>query len=153
MTLTKIQECTLVPSRYFDEKDPGCFLFDVSTLNRDVEVNFVRYPEHDAVLVYSGSRLPELGSVLGKLASVDDYSKIVASYKGGCLSLAVSDGNKLLFANTFQAQDFTTAEYYLFGTLKSLQINPEFSTIRFCSRLSEEQKISLFRYFKSVEQI
>lgn len=143
----------MVPSRYFDEKDPGCFLYDVSTLSRDSQINFVRYPEHDAVLVYSGSRLPDLGSVLGKLPSVSDYTKIVASYKAGVLSLAVSDGVKLLFANTFHAPDFTTAEYFLFGTLKSLQINPEFSTIRFCSRLSEEQKISLYRYFKSVELI
>jgi hypothetical protein len=58
-----------------------------------------------------------------------------------------------LLANVFRAPDFTTAEYFLFLSLKKLQLNPEVSSIYFRTPLSEEEELSLYRYFKSVEQL
>ena len=46
--------------------------------------------------------------------------------------------------------DFTTAEYYIFLAVKSLQINPEVSTICWLTELEPGQEMSLYRYFKSV---
>jgi hypothetical protein len=37
--------------------------------------------------------------------------------------------------------------------MKKLQLNPEVSTICFRTELQEEQEMSLYRYFKNVEQI
>jgi hypothetical protein len=138
-------------------------------------VDFVEVPEFAAVLVYSNSigetlsrvisettlrtdgtkarPLPELFYMLRELQSLPDYNKILASYIDGYLYLVVAQGKSLLLCNSFQAPDFTSAEYFIFLTLKKLQLNPEVTTICFRTPLSEEQEMSLYRYFKSVEQL
>ena len=82
-------------------------------------------------------------TAIGLMTLVDD----------GRLDLAVAQGKSLLLANSFPAPDFTTAEYYLFLSLNTLQLNPEISTVCWLSPLSEEDKMSLYRYFKSVVQL
>ena len=37
--------------------------------------------------------------------------------------------------------------------MKKLQLNPEVSVIHFRTPLSEEQELSLYRYFKGVERL
>ena len=54
-------------------------------------------------------------------------------------------------ANSYKAPDFTTAQYFIFLALKSLQLNPEVTTIRFRHPLSAENEMALYRYFKAVE--
>ena len=71
----------------------------------------------------------------------------------GTLYLVIAQGRSLLLCNAFQAPDFTTAEYFIFMAMKKLQLNPEVSTICFRTPLSEEEEMSLYRYFKNVEQI
>ena len=57
----------------------------------------------------------------------------------------------MLLANTYEAADFTTAEYYIFLAMKSLQLNPEVSTICWRKPVGAEEELSLYRYFKAVE--
>ena len=97
--------------------------------------------------------LPEMYFILKDLGKVGDYNKIVASYSGTHLHLAVAQGGNLLLANVFEAADFTTAEYFIFLVLKKLQLNPEVSTVYFRTPLAEEEEMSLYRYFKSVERL
>ena len=63
----------------------------------------------------------------------------------------MAQGKTLLLANVYKAVDFTTAEYFLFLALKTLQLNPEVSTISWRTPLSSEEEMSLYRYFKAVE--
>ena len=49
--------------------------------------------------------------------------------------------------------DFTTAEYFIFLSLKRLQLNPEVSTISWRTPITAEEEMSLYRYFKAVEQL
>ena len=112
---------------------------------------------HDAAAdpdVQSGSKdlIPELYNVLKAVSGISEHNKIVASYGDGVLSLAIAQGENLLLANVFQAADFTTAEYFLFMAVRKLQLNPEVSTVHFLTALSDEEEMSLYRYFKSVEQ-
>ena len=65
----------------------------------------------------------------------------------------IAQGDNLLLANVFEAADFATAEYFLFMAVKKLQLNPEQSALHFMSELSDEEEMSLYRYFKSVEKI
>ena len=71
----------------------------------------------------------------------------------GVLYLVIIQGRSLLLCNSFKAPDFTTAEYFIFLAMKKLQLNPEVSTITFRTPLSEEDEMSLYRYFKNVDQI
>ena len=102
----------------------------------------------------SGTRpLPELYHMLMELQNIQDYNKILASYRDGYLYLVIAQGRTLLLCNAFEAQDFTTCEYFIFLAMKKLQLNPEVSTISFRTPLSEDDEMSLYRYFKSVDQI
>jgi hypothetical protein len=138
-------------------------------------VDFVELPELAAVLVYSNSfgetlskvisesvlrtdgtkasPLPEIYYMLKQLPEIQDYNKIIASYDDGYVYLVISQGKSLLLCNSFQAPDFTTAEYFIFMAMKKLQLNPEVSSICFRTSLDEEQQMSLYRYFKNVEQL
>jgi len=150
--------CTLVPTHFFNATSARELLAEVASLKGGDVVKWVDVPQYDAVLVYAVpdgniEAMPELFHVLEALPQCRDYNKIVASHKEGYLYLAIAQGGSLLLANVFEAPDFTTAEYYIFLALKQLQLNPEVSTICLRSLVGPEEEMSLYRYFKSVEQI
>ena len=145
----------MVPARYFDESASRCFLSEVSNLDDAAVVEHVEIPQLGVVLVYERTQagVPELANLLLDLDRSGEYNKILADFREGVLSLVVAQDKNLLLANVFPAQSFTTAEYFIFAALKSLQLNPEVSTICFRGDLSEEDEMSLYTYFKSVERI
>ena len=167
--------CTLVPENFFMADQARNALSDVVDLSESMMVESVPLPEFAAVLVYSNSiggtlhkvisesvqmldgskarPFPEMYYMLKSLSGISEYNRILASYMDGILYLAVAQGKSLMLCNTYPATDFTTAEYFIFMTMKKLQLNPEMSTIFFRTPLNEDQEISLCRYFKSVEQI
>lgn len=145
----------MVPARFFDETAPRCFLSEIFELEEDAEVEHKDVPQYDAVLVYEKTEagLPALSRVIDNLDGCAEYNKILADWKENTLSLAIAQGRNLLLANVFPAKDFITAEYHIFNAMKSLQLNPEISTVCFMERLGEDNELSLYRYFKSVEYI
>lgn len=165
----------LVPEDFFDPTQARQALADVVRLGETDSVEFVRLPQFRAVLIFSNTIgetvskvisqtvlttdgytariLPEMYHMLEAMEQCTEYNKIVASYADSHLHLAIAQGRNLQIANTFNAPDFTTAEYFIFNTIKKLQLNPEISTICFRTPVSEEQEISLYRYFKAVERL
>lgn len=146
---------TLVPTNFFNPDKEREALAGVARLGEDCAVRHIDIPQYDAVLVYSvdGDSVvsaPEIAGILDKLPDCPAYNKILCSLRGGRLTIAIAQGKSLLLANSFTAPDFTTAEYYIFLAVKSLQINPEVSTICWLTELEPEQEMSLYRYFKSV---
>ena len=168
-------KCTLVPSQFYTPACAKALLTDVTYVSDTEPVEAVEVPEFAAVLIYSNvigetlskvitettirtdgsksSPLPELYFMLRQVPHLTDYNKILASYMDGYLYLVVAQGKSLLLCNSFQAPDFTSAEYFIFMVLKKLQLNPEVTTICFRTPLTEEQEMSLYRYFKSVEKL
>jgi len=168
-------KATLVPKNFFNPVDAKKTLEEVVILEEGDVVDYVDVPQFNGVLIYSntigeslskaisqmvlfadGSHpkiLPELWYILRDLPQCKEYNKILASYQDSCLCLAIAQGKSLLLCNCYEAADFTTAEYYIFLAMNRLQLNPEVSTISFRTPLEEAQEMSLYRYFKSVEQI
>lgn len=148
-------KCTLVPARFFEEGDARCILAELYPLAESEAVSFLEVPRYDAVFIFSSpdGKPPVLYDLLHALERCPDYNKIVFHYEDGCMDLAIAQGNNLLLANSYPAPDFTTAQYYLFLAVKSLQLNPEVSTVTAHSPLSSSEEMSLYRYFKSVEQL
>ena len=166
---------TLVPEQFHEEKNSDNSLRNVSDLAEGDAVLSVPIPEFAAVLIYSNSigetlsravsetvldkdankscPLPEMYYMLRSVLTLPDYNKILASYMDGILYLVIAQGRSLLLCNSFHAPDFTTAQYFIFLAMKNLQLNPEVSTITFRTSLSEEDEMSLYRYFKNVEHI
>ena len=167
--------CTLVPENFHRPELSRQILAEVADLPEGATVEYVNVPEYNAVMVYSnnvggtlhrvvsesvlrtdGSKaqpLPELYGMLKCLNGIQDYNRIVASYMDGTLHLVIAQGKTLLLCNTYSAPDFMTAEYFIFLAMKKLQLNPEMSTINFRTQLTDEQEMSLYRYFKSVDTI
>ena len=165
----------LVPDAFLDSASARKALSEVASLRESDFVETVPVPGLAATLVFSNSLdeslskvvaqtvlptsgtparvLPELYSLLCRLDSLPDYNKIIASWHGGYLHLAIAQGKSLCLANVFEAPDFTTAEYFLFLSLKRLQLNPEVSTVCFRTPLDPDAEMSLYRYFKSVVQL
>lgn len=153
-------KAALVPSAFFDAASAREILSRTVLLDKDDKIEYISLPEFSAELVYSLSMdiepwegsIPELYNVLKAVSGVAEHNKIVASYGDGILSLAIAQGNDLLLANVFEAADFTTAEYFIFMAVRKLQLNLEVSTIHFLTPLSSDEEMSLYRYFRSVEQ-
>ena len=168
-------KAALFPQAFFNAADSRRLLSDVVRLSEEDSVESIQVPEFGAVLVYSNAVgetlskaiassvlrtdgykspvLPEMYFILKALHDISDYNKIVASYADGRLYVAVAQGKTLLLCNSFEAQDFTTAEYFLFMVLKKLQLNPEVSSVYFRTPVSDEMEMSLYHYFSSVERI
>ena len=166
---------SLVPTGFHAPEATRQMLAEVVALDESDHVDYVEVPQFGAVLLYSlslsgtlpkvvsetvvctdgtkGRMLPEAYYMLSAMADIPDYNKIVAAYMDGWLCLAIAQGKTLMLCNSFQAPDFTTAEYFVFLTMKKLQLNPEMSSIYFRTHLSEEQEMSLYRYFRSIEHI
>ncbi|MBP5676204.1 MAG: DUF3822 family protein [Bacteroidales bacterium] len=165
----------LVPESFFDGASARAALEEVTSLGLEDTVEWVSVPEVGAVLVYSltigeslskvlsqtvltesGEQprvLPEMYYLIRTLSDIEDYNKIVASWRDGWLHLVIAQGKSLRLANVFQAPDFTTAQYFLFLAMKQLQLNPEVSTVSFRTPLDMDSSMSLYRYFKAVVQL
>lgn len=149
---------TLVPTQFFEPLRQRAALAEVAQLSEDATVKHIEISQYNTVLVYevdedSVISIPEMASILQRLPECNEYNKILCSVKSGHLFIAIAQGKTLLLANSFKAQDFTTAQYYIFLAVKSLQLNPELSTICFLHDLSSEEEMSLYRYFKSVVKL
>ena len=149
---------TLVPSDFFDPAEERNALAEVADLKDTDKVNHTEITQYGAVLIYkededSSVSSHPMAALLQDLSAITDYNKILASRKADILYLAIAQGKSLLLANEYPARDFTTAEYYIFLAMKSLQLNPEISTICWKGELNAEEEISLCRYFKAVDQI
>lgn len=144
---------TLVPADCFSEDSARELLGQVVSLQDGEPLSFLEVPQQDAVLVYAGAERPLVYDLILSLYKARGYNKILFSWTEGSLSLVVAQGERLIFCNCFRAADFTTAEYYIFMTLRSLQINPEISSIWSAGPIPQEGKMSLYNYFKSVEEL
>ena len=149
--------CALVPAQFFEPSSARAMLVETADVDESDEVSSVPVPWCDAVLVFAhpagDDSLPELYHLLKASESISDHNRILASYHEGRLYLVVVEDRSLKICNSFAAMDFVTAEYFLFMVLKRLQMNPEISSVHFMTPLTGGQKMSLYRYFKSVEQL
>ena len=169
-------KCALVPEKFFSPESARELLSRTVQLETADRAFYVSVPQYAAVLLYSADSslglcdailnsvrcggsdkapefLPEMFFILRDLSLSAEYNKILASWADGWLYLAIAQGRNLQLANVYRAADFTTAEYFIFTALKSLQLNPEMSVISFRTPLSAEQEMSLYRYFRSVEKV
>lgn len=168
-------KCALVPEKFFAKGNERELLSRTVRLDAGDSVSYLAVPQYGAVLLYSAEPrqgwsdailsslhcsspqrpefLPEMYYLLRDLSECEDYNKIIASLADGWLYLGIAQGRNLQVANVYRAMDFTTAEYFIFTALKSLQLNPEMSVIRFRTPLEAEQEMSLYRYFRCVERI
>ncbi len=140
---------------FFEPSKARAILAETVDVDDTEAVAYMVVPQYSAVLVYvtPDGRLPELYSLLGAASALTEHNKIVASHLGGRLHLVVARDERLLLCNSFEAADFTTAEYFIFLVMRKFQLNPEVSSIHFNTPLTAEQETSLLNYFSSVKHL
>lgn len=164
-------KCSLVPAHFFNPDCARDSLAQVFDLSPSDSVQSVYVPAYDSYLLYAdgpdyervldenlpddgnSQPCPEMFRILSSLSSCPDYNKILCSLRDGYLYLAIGQGNNLLLCNVYRAQSFTTAQYFILLALKSLQMNPEISTVCLRTPVGAEDEMSLYRYFKAVELV
>lgn len=146
-----VPKFTLVPSELFSEAAARETLSEVVLLRKEEPLSFLEVPSHSAVLVYAGANRPVVYDMLLSLYKVREYNKIVADWRGGVLSLVVSQGESLMLCNAYDAEDFTTALYYISLAVSRLQLNPQQTIVHFMNEQASENVQLLYNYFKGVE--
>ena len=137
---------TLVPSNFFDPARELDALKEAGEVMEGSRTGHIDIPQYDAVLVYTKDEdgvvsFTTVADMLQRLPVCPEYNKILCRRSAGRIYLAIAQGKQLLLVNAFDAADFTTAEYFIFLAVKSLQINPEVSTISWSGELSRTGRI------------
>ena len=147
---------TIVPSSFFRRDDSYNILSQAVQLEENDKVEYQELPDFQAVLVYAQTLSGDTPAVLDMLRAVSgikEYNKVLAHYDGRHITVVVAAGDKLLLANSYQATDHVTGEYFLFAAMKQFQINPEVTTVYLYGDAPFEMKNDLFRYCKGVERL
>ncbi len=141
----------LVPTSFYDKACAREYLAQVVDIAQGEQVHSVFLQEFDSYFIYAGEKKPALLDSLERLMSIKEYNKVLCHWDGALLSLCIAQGKSLLLANTFKASDFVSAMYFVLLSLKSLQLNPEISSVYFTSELSSDNQVSLYHYFREVK--
>ncbi len=144
---------TIVPTPFYDKACAREYLAQVVDISENEAVHSVHLSAFDSYFIYAGEEKPALLACLGDLLSIKEYNKILCHWDGSALSLCIAQGKSLLLANTYHTSDFVGVMYFVILALKSLQLNPEVSTIYFRSPLSSERQVMLYHYFMEVKSL
>ena len=148
---------TLVPTGFFSPADAHKILSEAVRLSEKDKVNYQELPQFKAVLVYAlseGGKAPAIASLLEKAGSLETARHSVAAcFDGEALHLVITEGGKLLLANSYPASDIVTAEYFLFAAMNRLRIDPQETAVHLGEPVSPEMAEELARYCKEVERL
>ena len=134
----------LVPTAFFDEAKARETLSETVALGNDDEVGHIGLPEYAAELVYSLS----IGEMLSRA-----ISQAVLDGEGKAARILPEMYFILKDLQKVDEYNRIVASYFLFMAVRKLQLNPEVSSVYFRTPLKEEEMMSLYRYFKSVERL
>ena len=149
-----MEKYTLVPKEFFNGDTQ--LLSQVIEVSPTETVQYVELPAFEAVLLFvpgPEDAKPHIYDLLGRLADIPDYNKVLICIDGPALHLAIAASDKLLLANSYKAEDFTTALYYIFAAMRDFQINPQMTTLYYKGEIGYESQEVLFSYFKGVERL
>ncbi len=81
----------------------------------------------------------------------EEYNKISFHYIKGAVSIVASEGEKIIYCNTFPAFHFNSALYYLLLALKEVQFNPESTTVFVSGNIRDLEMFDIAKYFSKVK--
>ena len=149
---------TLVPAEVYTPEIAREALAGQFPLNGDVQVQAVALEKEGAMVVYpSGAQmegvLPFAVRMMEEASSVKEYNKVVFHYSAEkrLSHTIIYIGEELKLANSFKADSFESALYFLFLAIKGLQMNPRQCTVRVCCNITKEQEGIFSRFFKGFQ--
>lgn len=145
---------------------------EIYTRERGIEALEAQFPLHgehvfneygykDAVVAFAlrkevaeENAYPFIIKLLEEAAGLEAFNRVVFHYSETKKSahVVICMGKELKLANSFRADSFDSALYFLFLSIQQLQMNPRQCTIRVCSGISGEQEATIARFFNGVEK-
>lgn len=92
--------------------------------------------------------------LIEECGNINEYNRVVFHYSA-CKNLShtvIATGEELKMANSFKADSFESALYFLFLSIQQLQMNPRQCTVRVCSEITPEQEQTIARFFGGVQK-
>jgi hypothetical protein len=138
-------------------------LFQIEDLE---EINTVTLEEQEMVLIYAAnstmlnkikeyqpniSLYPSIYLYLRYLPLFKEHNKIFFQYIKDKVIITIAEGNKILLCNSYPAQHFNSALYFLLLALKEVQFNPEHTTVYISGNIRDLEILDISKYFSSVK--
>lgn len=148
---------TLVPSELYTPEMGKEALAGQFSLDSSVGISSCLLEKEKAVIVFpvyvsdeQGQSMPFVVRLLEEASVVQEYNKVVFHYSSEkkLSHTIIYEGEDLKLANSFKAESFESALYFLFLSIKGLQMNPRQCTVQVCCRISKEQELLFARFFK-----
>lgn len=151
---------TLVPTELYSLQTAREALVGQFSLDNSVDVSAVPFEKEGLMVVYPTNAegeectvVPFAVRLIEEAASLQEHNKVVFHY---CTEKRLSHtiiyiGEDLKLANSFKADSFESALYFLFLAIKGLQMNPRQCIVRVCCAITKEQETIFSRFFKGFQ--
>lgn len=94
---------------------------------------------------------PSIYPFIKYLPYFEGHNKILFHYIKGFVNIVASEGNRIIFCNTFPAIHFNSALYFLLLALKETQFNPELTTVYTAGNIKDLEIFDIARYFPAIK--
>lgn len=151
---------TLVPEEFCTPDTAREALAGQFSIDWDFELSYFPLEKSKAVVVYpslavdgSSAVLPFVVRLIKEASTLQEHNKVVFHYspEKGLSHTIIYMGEELKLANSFKADSFESALYFLFLSIKGLQMNPRQCTVRVCNCITEMQEKIFAKFFKGFD--
>lgn len=145
---------TLIPAEVYTPANGKEALREQFSLGEDFTYSEQPVEKHNAVMAYAGTTPPFALRLIEECNAITNYNRVVFHYSAehNLSHTIICTAEELKLANSFKAESFESALYFLFLSIKQLQINPKQCVIRVCSDISPAQEEIITKFFNSVEK-
>ncbi len=155
------EKFTLIPKEFYTPEQGREALMAQFSLSGDAPVHSLELDDEGAVVVYSsplqqegGETLPPFVAKLIRHAkAVGEFNKVVLHFSAqrGISHIVIYAGEELKLVNSFKVDSFESALYFLFLSIKGLQMNPQQCVVNVCWAIPQHSIDIVSRFFKGVE--
>lgn len=154
------EKFTLVPKEFYTPEQGREALVEQFSLSPDAQVYSFALDDEGAVIVYSvpqqddaESLPPFVAKLVRHAKAIGEYNKVVFHYSAqrGISHIIIYAGDELKLANSFKVDSFESALYFLFLSIKRLQMNPQQCVVNVCWGIPQQSIGMVSRFFKGVE--
>jgi len=159
---------TLIPAEYYSPQQGEAALKGQFALQGNHIFGRYDFEQANAVVAYAIPQgdpgngedgqicnpVPLVAKLLELTNEIAHYNKVIFHYssKKRISHIVIAAGNELKLANSFKADSFESALYFLFLSIQQLQMNPRQCTVMVCSEIDRQQEETIARFFKGVEK-
>ena len=158
------EKFTLIPKQIYTPELGREALEQQFRLTPEVEVESCDVCADEAVIVYCAQdiehgtpdvekMLPLAAGMMQAVYGTEEYNKVAFHYsrERGFAHIIIYTGEELKLANAFKVDSYESALYFLFLSIKGLQMNPQQCVITLCWDIDAAQREIAGKFFKGTK--